>query len=113
MTRQQRTYIFLIILFVLAGMYFTSYFTIAIENRSGQVIDKLELDNRFKQAVWTNIPPDSVIVIKAFIPFDRQVKVRTESGAGIRHYMFTAENAYAGTKYNTLVIEAGISRESH
>lgn len=113
MTKQQRTYIFLLVLFVLGGLYFTSWFSIAIENRSGKPIDKLELENRFKHQAWTHIPSDSIIVVKAFIPFNRLVRVRVEAGGSIQHYTFTVENAYAGTRYNTLVIEEGISRVPH
>jgi hypothetical protein len=110
--KRNKTYIILIILFVIFGSYFTSWFTIAVENRSGTTIESLEIENRFVHKKFVSVPNDTVIRIKAFIPFDRKVQVRSLTEASIQNYIFTAENAYAGTKYNTVLIQDGISRVS-
>jgi hypothetical protein len=83
-----------------------------VENRSGATIETLEIENRFIHKQFEKVQNDSVILIKAFIPFDRKIQVRSTTDSSIQNYIFTAENAYAGSKYNTVIIQEGISRVS-
>src|SRR3954469_10629441 len=99
--------IFLIVLVLFLFGYVSSSYKCVIYNNSGQMIDKLVIQSKWKNKIILKVKDQQVIHLSIFAPYQRQVRVSVENPNQVRSTTFELQQPFSREKYNQVEIGFG------